>query len=151
MTDKPWETEPDHVMFMSDAGYVCEIKRHDRFGHLNGYIYIPKGHPDYGKTYMGVVRSAFLVGADGGADPELELGPSAGLRRQRGAPPLGREGVVRDEPGVRDPRRRAARGPDGAGGLALRLKALSDGRARSRPPCHAGLAPVKTLSLNPIV
>ncbi len=51
-TDKPWETEPDHVMFMSDAGYVCEIKRHDHFGHLNGYIYIPKGHPDHGKTYQ---------------------------------------------------------------------------------------------------
>ncbi len=50
--DKPWETEPNHVMFMSDAGYVCEIKRHDHFGHLNGYIYIPKGHPDFGKTYM---------------------------------------------------------------------------------------------------
>lgn len=52
MTDRPWETEPDHLMFMSDAGYICEIKRHDHSGHLNGYIYIPKGHPDHGKTYM---------------------------------------------------------------------------------------------------
>lgn len=51
-TDKPWEREPDHVMFMSDAGYICEIKRHDNFGHLCGYIYIPKGHPYFGKTYQ---------------------------------------------------------------------------------------------------
>lgn len=49
--DKPWEHEPDHLMFMSDAGYVCEIKRHEVYGHLNGYIYIPAGHPDFGKTY----------------------------------------------------------------------------------------------------
>lgn len=50
-TDKPWEHEPDHVMFMSEAGYICEIKRHPTLKHLNGYIYIPAGHPDYGKTY----------------------------------------------------------------------------------------------------
>ena len=50
-TDKPWDSEPDHVMFMSEAGYVCEIKRHPTLKHLNGYIYIPFGHPDYGKTY----------------------------------------------------------------------------------------------------
>ena len=51
MSEKPWENEPDHVLFMSEAGYVCEIKRHPRYLHLNGYIYIPKGHPDYGKGY----------------------------------------------------------------------------------------------------
>lgn len=51
MTDKPWETEPDHLMFMSEAGYVCEIKRHPTLKHLCGYIYIPFGHPDYGKGY----------------------------------------------------------------------------------------------------
>ena len=49
-TDKPWEHEPDHVMFMSEAGYVCEIKRHPTLKHLCGYIYIPFGHPDYGKS-----------------------------------------------------------------------------------------------------
>jgi hypothetical protein len=52
MTDKPWENEPDQIMFMSNAGYVCEIKRHAHFGHLCGYIYIPMGHPDFGKTYQ---------------------------------------------------------------------------------------------------
>jgi hypothetical protein len=49
--DKPWEHEPDQLMFMSDAGYICEIKRHKPWGHLLGYIYIPFGHPDYGKDY----------------------------------------------------------------------------------------------------
>lgn len=51
ITDKPWEHEPDHLMFMSDAGYVCEIKRHPDSKHLNGYIFIPFGHSDYGKDY----------------------------------------------------------------------------------------------------
>lgn len=57
MTDKPWEHEPDHVMFMSEAGYVCEIKRHEAHKHLCGYIYIPFGHPDYGKTYNELYES----------------------------------------------------------------------------------------------
>lgn len=56
-TDKPWEHEPDHVMFMSEAGYVCEIKRHPNTLHLNGYIYIPFGHPDYGKDYNELYES----------------------------------------------------------------------------------------------
>ena len=56
-TDKPWEHEPDHVMFMSEAGYICEIKRHPNTLHLNGYIYIPFGHPDYGKTYHELYES----------------------------------------------------------------------------------------------
>ena len=51
MSNKPWEHEPDQLMFMSDAGYVCEIRRHKQFGHLCGYIYIPFGHPDFGKDY----------------------------------------------------------------------------------------------------
>jgi len=51
IADKPWENEPDHLMFMSDAGYICEIKRHPDSKHLNGYIFIPFGHPDYGKDY----------------------------------------------------------------------------------------------------
>ena len=55
--DKPWEHEPDHVMFMSEAGYVCEIKRHEAHKHLCGYIYIPFGHPDYGKTYTELYES----------------------------------------------------------------------------------------------
>jgi hypothetical protein len=48
--DKPWEREPNHLIFMSEAGYICEIKRHKPWSNLCGYIFIPFGHPDYGKT-----------------------------------------------------------------------------------------------------
>ena len=56
-TDKPWEHEPDHVMFMSEAGYVCEIMRHPSLKHLCGYIFIPFGHPDCGKDYNELYES----------------------------------------------------------------------------------------------
>ena len=62
--DKPWEHEPDHLLFMSEAGYICEIKRHDLWGHLCGYIFIPFGHPDFGKTNWGL----------GGAAPDVHGG-----------------------------------------------------------------------------
>lgn len=72
-TDKPWEHEPDHVMFMSEAGYICEIKRHPSTLHLNGYIYIPAGHPDYGKDYNALedtltVHGGWTYSHDGGDD-----------------------------------------------------------------------------------
>lgn len=51
MSDGPWDNEPDQVMFMSEAGYVCEILRHPTLKHLCGYIFIPAGHPDCGKDY----------------------------------------------------------------------------------------------------
>ena len=63
-TDKPWEHEPDHVMFMSEAGYICEIKRHPTLKHLNGYIYIPFGHPDYGKTYNELYGESYDAAPD---------------------------------------------------------------------------------------
>ena len=50
VTDKPWEDEPDHLL-TEHLGYVLEIKRHDVFKHLCGYIYLPETHPDYGKKY----------------------------------------------------------------------------------------------------
>ena len=56
-TDKPWEHEPDHVMFMSEAGYICEIRRHPSLKHLCGYIFIPFGHPDCGKDYNELYES----------------------------------------------------------------------------------------------
>ena len=49
--DKPWEGEPDHLLFMSDAGYVCEISRSSHSGSLLGYIYIPSSHPLADKEY----------------------------------------------------------------------------------------------------
>jgi len=63
-TDKPWEHEPDHVMFMSEAGYICEIKRHEAHKHLCGYIYIPFGHPDYGKTYNELYGESYDAAPD---------------------------------------------------------------------------------------
>lgn len=68
-TDKPWEHEPDHLMFMSEAGYICEIRRHPSTLHLNGYIYIPAGHPDYGKSYND------LYGYEDGADCDTHAAP----------------------------------------------------------------------------
>lgn len=73
-TDKPWENEPDHIMFMSDAGYVCEIKRHPSTLHLNGYIYIPFGHPDYGKDYNDLYGRADGADCDSPAAPDVHGG-----------------------------------------------------------------------------
>jgi hypothetical protein len=61
VNDKPWEHEPDQLMFMSDAGYICEIKRHKPWGHLCGYIFIPFGHPDFGKTYNDLKDEAYGI------------------------------------------------------------------------------------------
>ena len=70
MKDKPWEHEPDHLLFMSEAGYICEIERHDPWGHLCGFIFIPFGHPDYGKTNTRLYRYG-----DGGIDaPDVHGG-----------------------------------------------------------------------------
>jgi hypothetical protein len=76
MTDKPWESEPDHHLFESH-GYVCEIRRHPNFGTLNGYVYIPLEHPiaqskmpedelnvHGGITYWDERNGAFVVGFD---------------------------------------------------------------------------------------
>lgn len=47
MTDRPWESEPDHVEFRH-AGFACIIHRND-FGALCGYVGVPPGHPAHGK------------------------------------------------------------------------------------------------------
>jgi Pyruvate/2-oxoacid:ferredoxin oxidoreductase delta subunit len=54
MNDRPWEHEPDHALFMSEAGYICEIKRNPYHGSLLGYIYIPAAHPLSGMTDDGI-------------------------------------------------------------------------------------------------
>ena len=76
MTDKPWEAEPNHLLFDSH-GYVCEIRRHPNFGTLNGYVYIPLEHPiaqakmpedelnvHGGITYWDERNGSFVVGFD---------------------------------------------------------------------------------------
>jgi hypothetical protein len=52
VADRPWETEPNHAEWIDeDTDYKCRIVRHDHFGHLCGYVGIPKNHPLYGKHY----------------------------------------------------------------------------------------------------
>jgi hypothetical protein len=64
---KEWFTEPATHDFFAE-GYWCEIKRHPSLGHLNGYIYLPDTHPDFGKSYDDVDVSVHggLTYADGG-------------------------------------------------------------------------------------
>ena len=31
-----------------DSMYVCAVVRHNQYGHLNGYVFLPEGHPVYG-------------------------------------------------------------------------------------------------------
>jgi hypothetical protein len=57
---------------MSEAGYICEIKRHE-WGHLCGYIFIPFGHPDFGKTSTELEL--------GGAAPDVHGGWTSSLTR----------------------------------------------------------------------
>ena len=52
IADRPWETEPNHAEWIDeDTDYKCRIVRHDHFGHLCGYVGIPKNHPLWGKHY----------------------------------------------------------------------------------------------------
>jgi hypothetical protein len=46
-----WEIEPVLPPF-EVCGYLCEIKRHDRLGHLCGYVTVPFGHPAHALTYF---------------------------------------------------------------------------------------------------
>lgn len=49
--DKPWLTEPNDVLFMTDAGYPAQIRRNLTTLTLCGYIYLPVGHPVHGLDY----------------------------------------------------------------------------------------------------
>ncbi len=46
----PWNGEPDFLLF-SERGFPCVVLRHANFGHLNGYVGVPRGHPLYRKSY----------------------------------------------------------------------------------------------------
>lgn len=46
----PWDTEPNEDHF-EHAGLQCAIYRHERSGHLCGYVQVPEGHPLHGKDY----------------------------------------------------------------------------------------------------
>lgn len=64
---REWFTEPPTHDFFAE-GYRCEIKRHPSLGHLNGYVYLPDTHPDFGKGYDDVDVSVHggLTYSDGG-------------------------------------------------------------------------------------
>lgn len=48
MTSLPeWLTEPNSKEWVSQAGLTCKINRAS-FGHLCGYVILPKSHPFYG-------------------------------------------------------------------------------------------------------
>jgi len=64
ISDRPWEHEPDNEEWVHDlTGYKCTVWRHPTFGHLNGYVAIPKGHLMHGKHYDDVPLE---VGVHGG-------------------------------------------------------------------------------------
>jgi hypothetical protein len=50
ISDRPWEHEPNNEEWVHElTGYKCTVWRHPTFGHLNGYVAIPKGHKMWGK------------------------------------------------------------------------------------------------------
>lgn len=60
--DKPWLTEPNDVLFMTDAGYPAQIKRNTITLTLCGYIYLPVGHPLHGVHYDKVLDAVAVHG-----------------------------------------------------------------------------------------
>jgi hypothetical protein len=42
-------------------GFPCVVARHPSFGHLNGYVGIPKSHPLYGKNYE-IIQKTYVHG-----------------------------------------------------------------------------------------
>lgn len=50
--DGLWMQEPDRVQWVDEAtGLVCLVKRHERNGHLCGYVAVPPSHPFHRKDY----------------------------------------------------------------------------------------------------
>lgn len=48
--DGEWAGEPDLLEF-EVFGFKCQVKRHDTFGHLCGYIEVGADHPWHALTY----------------------------------------------------------------------------------------------------
>lgn len=48
--DGPWQSEPDRFEWVDKStGYNCLVRRAMHTGAWCGYVFIPKGHPYYGK------------------------------------------------------------------------------------------------------
>lgn len=50
MTDKPWEKEPDLVIWKSKCGLLCKIMRNAQLGFWLGYVGVPFFNPLFGKN-----------------------------------------------------------------------------------------------------
>lgn len=50
MKTKPWLSERNYYQWMRN-GLLCEIRRANFSGHLNGYVALPKNHPLTGIDY----------------------------------------------------------------------------------------------------
>ena len=51
-SDGPWKEEPDRVHWIDDrTGLDCLIMRHNKVGHLCGYVGVEKDHPCYAQNY----------------------------------------------------------------------------------------------------
>lgn len=70
--DKPWLTEPNDVLFMTDAGYPAQIQRNLTTLTLCGYIYLPVGHPLHGVDYDNVLDAVDVHGGWTYSDSEGE-------------------------------------------------------------------------------
>lgn len=68
----PWDSEPDSDEWIDEITRLpCAILRHPSFGHLCGYVGVPKGHPLHGKCYNdrvkvppGAMERSVNVGSD---------------------------------------------------------------------------------------
>lgn len=50
--DGPWMQEPDRIVWTDDeTGLDCMVRRHDKSGHLCGYVAVRRSHPAYGLDY----------------------------------------------------------------------------------------------------
>ena len=50
-TPGPWDDEPDRVEWRTAAGLPAIVLRHNKLGHLCGYVAVNPGHPAYGRSY----------------------------------------------------------------------------------------------------
>jgi hypothetical protein len=58
MQDRPWETEPDHKLWVEPTTkYKCEIKRNSLTLALCGYVTVPKHHHYSGLGYNDVMAN----------------------------------------------------------------------------------------------
>jgi hypothetical protein len=75
ISDRPWEHEPDNEEWIDEAtGYKCTVWRHPTFGHLCGYVALPKGHPLHEQHYDEINLFVEVHGGLTYADLDKETG-----------------------------------------------------------------------------